>query len=241
MSDQTENIAELASALAKAQGAIVNAAKDTENTFFHSRYATLASVWDACRKPLADNGLAVVQTVTETDRGQVLVTTLAHASGQWMRSHYPVVPVKQDPQGFGSALTYARRYALSAMVGVAPADDDGEAAVGRGGNGFDKLDRKPQQAPPRAVQSVPKAAPPPKLALPPIPDKLTQIPTEVLQFAVPLRGLTGVEFDEMDVADLELCSEQCKLLLPKFKTDDGKRWLTAIIGEAQHRIGQVQQ
>lgn len=128
---QSDSIAALAAALAKAQGAIKGAAKDRVNPGFRSKYADLASVWDACRKQLSDNGLAVIQTTDEADDAVVVVTTLAHSSGEWISGRLKLRPVKADPQGMGSALTYARRYALSAIVGIAPDDDDGEAAQGR--------------------------------------------------------------------------------------------------------------
>jgi len=137
---QSEQIDQLAKALAAAQGAMKSAAKDVENTFYKSSYADLAACMAACREPLSKNGLAIIQTTQYEGEQTWLETTLAHSSGQWMRSRYPVRPIKNDPQGVGSALTYARRYALMSMVGVvASDDDDGEAAVGRtNGNGHAK-------------------------------------------------------------------------------------------------------
>lgn len=127
----SEQINELAAAMAKAQGAFDHAKKDVANAFFKSKYADLASVIDAAKKPLADNGLTVIQT-TEFDEshGVILVTTLAHSSGQWITGRYPIHPVKNDPQSFGSAITYARRYCFSAITGIAADDDDGNAASG---------------------------------------------------------------------------------------------------------------
>lgn len=133
MSEQSENIGDLAAALAKAQGKITGALKDSSNPFFKSRYADLASVWDACRGPLSENGLAVVQLTESDDAGVYVSTTLAHLSGQWMRSRLRLSPKDSTPQGMGSAITYGRRYALAAIVGVAQVDDDGNAASGRGG------------------------------------------------------------------------------------------------------------
>jgi hypothetical protein len=132
---QSESIAKLAEALSKAQGSIKGAAKDTENPFFKSRYADLASVWDACREALTANGLSVIQTTDDGVEGVTVITTLAHSSGEWMRGRLTMKPVKNDPQGIGSTITYARRYALAAMVGVAPEDDDGNSASGRQPNG----------------------------------------------------------------------------------------------------------
>jgi len=127
----SDSINEITAALSKAQGELVGAVKDSKNPFFKSNYADLSSVWDSCRAQLSKNGLAVTQLLQESEKGLSLVTLLSHSSGQWMKSVYPVKPVKDDPQGIGSAITYARRYALSAMVGVAQVDDDGEASMGR--------------------------------------------------------------------------------------------------------------
>lgn len=128
---QSPDIAELAKALAGAQGSIGNAIKDSANPFFKSSYSSLASVREACQEHLSKFGIAVIQSPTFIDGAQYLCTTLAHSSGQWMRGFYPINPVKNDPQGVGSAITYARRYALAAMTGVAPEDDDGNAASGK--------------------------------------------------------------------------------------------------------------
>lgn len=131
MSTRSEQINELAAALAKAQGEMTGAIKDTANLFFKSKYADLAAVLDACRNPLSKNGLAVTQTLDYGASGVSLVTTLMHSSGQWTSSTLPVNPVKDDPQGLGSCITYMRRYALAAIVGVAQVDDDGHAASGK--------------------------------------------------------------------------------------------------------------
>jgi hypothetical protein len=128
---QSESIAALAAALSKAQADITGALKDSSNPFFKSKYADLASCWDACRKQLAANGLCVIQTTGMTDAGLVLITTLAHSSGEWMRGVLPVVTKDNGPQAQGSGITYARRYALAAIVGLAQIDDDAEAAQAR--------------------------------------------------------------------------------------------------------------
>lgn len=131
---QSDSIKELTIALVKVQGVIEGAVRDSENPFFRSRYADLSSVWNACRKPLSDNGLAVIQTMGvegTTSSCDTLVTTLVHTSGEWIRGSMRLHPVKLDPQGQGSAMTYARRYSLAAIVGIAPEDDDAELAMGR--------------------------------------------------------------------------------------------------------------
>lgn len=125
---RSESVKELTTALAKAQAEITGAEKKSENPHFKSNYADLASVWEACREPLSKNGLSVTQT-TYTECAQIhLVTTLFHSSGEWLASKIPLILQRQDMQGLGSALTYARRYSLAAIVGVAQEDDDGNAA-----------------------------------------------------------------------------------------------------------------
>lgn len=129
--DKSETIIELAKALAKAQGQISPALKDSENPHFRSKYADLSSVWAACRKPLTDNGLSVVQMPVDapTPSSVALTTLLLHTSGEYISSTVSAPLTKQDAQGIGSALTYLRRYALSAIIGVvADDDDDGNAA-----------------------------------------------------------------------------------------------------------------
>jgi hypothetical protein len=126
--NHSESINEIATALAKAQGQIEGARKDSTNPHFKSSYADLSSVWDACRKALTSNGLSVAQGPVSDDGRIGVSTMLMHTSGQWLRATFYMRPTKDDPQGAGSALTYARRYALAAMVGVSPEDDDGNAA-----------------------------------------------------------------------------------------------------------------
>ncbi|MDE2098422.1 MAG: ERF family protein [Patescibacteria group bacterium] len=140
---QSAQIDQLATALAKAQAEITGAKKNSDNPFFKSKYADLAEVWDVIREPLSRNGLAVLQFPsfrisafpgadgTPIDPyARVYVTTiLTHASGQFVADELSLKPSKDDPQSVGSAITYARRYALAAAVGVAQEDDDGERAT----------------------------------------------------------------------------------------------------------------
>ena len=129
--NKSESIKELATALAKAQGQIKGAVKDSANPFFKSKYADLASVVEAIRSAFAANGLSYIQSVEPSDKDEVRVeTTILHSSGEWIGCGVLALPVsKVDAQGYGSALTYARRYSLSAATGVAPEDDDGNAAT----------------------------------------------------------------------------------------------------------------
>jgi hypothetical protein len=121
-------ISKLAEALSKAQLEITGAVKDSSNPFFKSTYADLASVLDAM-KPLNKYGLALIQMPIDGGDVVKLVTTLVHSSGEWMQSTYSMRPVKNDPQGIGSCITYMRRYAASAFCGIAQVDDDGNAAT----------------------------------------------------------------------------------------------------------------
>lgn len=124
----SETTAFIAKALSAAQGQMRAAEKGSINKHLGNRYADIASVWDVCRAPLAANGLALVQTIGWESPSIVLETRLLHVSGEWIEGRYPVKPTKDDPQGLGSAITYARRYSLMAMVGVvADEDDDGHA------------------------------------------------------------------------------------------------------------------
>lgn len=125
---KSEQVNELAAALAKAQGEIKNAVVNKTNPHFKNKYADLSSVRDAIQGPLAKNGLAYTQVIEIRESGMVLVTALWHTSGQWISSEY-LLPETARPQEMGSALTYARRYSLSAMVGIATdEDDDAEGA-----------------------------------------------------------------------------------------------------------------
>jgi hypothetical protein len=131
--NQSQDVKDLFTALSKAQGEIRGALKDSSNPFFKSKYADLESVWEACRPSLVKNGLSVAQTTEYIEgAGICVVTTLGHTSGQWIKGSLPIMAKSQDPQGVGSAITYARRYALAAIVGVVQVDDDAEAAMSRG-------------------------------------------------------------------------------------------------------------
>jgi len=131
MINQSESIANLTLALSIVQGKMSHAVKDSANPFFKSKYADLESVWDACRSLLAENGLAVMQfpgLYTDHDKSMSLTTIISHKSGEYLSQEMSVPVTKADAQGAGSALTYMRRYALAAVVGVVQADDDGNAA-----------------------------------------------------------------------------------------------------------------
>ena len=143
MEYQSQEIGELAKALALAQGKMTFAIKENAAPVFEKNdagkairsgkmrtYADLSSVIEAIRGPLSENGLAFVQAVMPSISGVRIRTTLMHSSGQWIAGEISLPPDKMNGiHGMGSALTYARRYALAAMVGIAQDDDDGEAAM----------------------------------------------------------------------------------------------------------------
>lgn len=146
---QSEKTDLISKALIGAWDKMKTAKKQNDNPFFKSKYADFGSVVDACKSALLENDLVVTQPTTIINGQTALVTTLLHSSGQWVRGLYPVNPIKNDPQAIGSAITYARRYALASIVGlVAEEDDDGEMAMGRG-----------------QVQPIVKAKPAPKIEL----------------------------------------------------------------------------
>ncbi len=130
MIETSQEFTEVAKALVEVQKVLQGAKKDSLNPFHKSKYADLTSVWEACREPLTANGLSVVQTVGSAENGYLQLTTmLLHTTGQFVRDTL-VMKLKEDtPQGVGSAITYARRYALASIVGVCPEDDDGESAT----------------------------------------------------------------------------------------------------------------
>ena len=138
---QSENINELALALSKVQGAIQPAKKDSNNPFFKSKYADLTSVWESCREELSTNQIAVVQGLDDTETHLVVMTTLIHSSGQWMKSKMMISKTMADKgqqkerpmtaQEIGAATTYLRRFSLASVVGICTEDDDGNIASGK--------------------------------------------------------------------------------------------------------------
>lgn len=203
----SENIGNLAAALAKAQGAMKGATRDSSNPYFKSKYADLASVWEACREALTANELAIMQTNKQTDGLTVVIeTTLAHSSGEWMTSDLTMVPTKADPQGIGSCITYARRYALAAMVGVAPEDDDGNAASGKNGapgappvaTGLKPMTPVAPPKPAEAPKTAPEASSQPKIP-PKAPKPATAPVTDTLEAEVveTIPVPTPVDADDM--------------------------------------------
>ena len=120
----------IATALAKAQANMGKALKNVANNHFRSKYADLGNVMDACLPALNDAGIAVIQPTGEDEHGRFVETILIHGeSGEHLSCRVPLIVAKNDMQGYGSAVTYARRYGLMAMAGIAADDDDGNAAA----------------------------------------------------------------------------------------------------------------
>ena len=152
--NHSDTIAELAKALCKFQGEVTQPVKNKVNPGFHYKYADLTSILQAIQKPLLENGLSISQPMIETDGKTILETVLFHISGEWLRGEMLLHPVKDDPQAQGSALTYARRYSLSSILGIsADDDDDAESATDRG-----KKTQKPTESRPLQSQEKPPVA-----------------------------------------------------------------------------------
>jgi len=129
MEIHSNTVSEIAKALAKAQGEFDSAKKSSVNPHFRSKYADLSAIWDALRDVLPRFELCVTQTLMPNDNGKVfLITTLIHSSGEWFKSYYPLLIEKENSQGMGSAVSYARRYSLAAICGITQEDDDGNLA-----------------------------------------------------------------------------------------------------------------
>lgn len=137
----SDSIKELAGAMNKAQSHMTAAKKDSANPFFKSKYADLGSVILALKEAFAENGLSYMQAPIMQDNAVGVTTRVMHESGEWIEETLMLPLAKMDAQAAGSAITYARRYALQSMAGIPAADDDAEFAMGRS-------DEKPAKAKP---------------------------------------------------------------------------------------------
>jgi hypothetical protein len=145
MIETSNDTAKLDEALAKAQGEIEAASKDRNNPAFKSKYADITSIWEAARPALAKHGISVTQWPVHADDTRLHIVTRVAFKGEWIRAHFSIPVTKNDAQGYGSATTYAKRYALAAALGVvADDDDDGNAASAR-----------PQYEPKKAAAPMP--------------------------------------------------------------------------------------
>lgn len=164
----SQEINELAAALSKAQGAMKGAEKDSKNPHLSNKYASLSAIIEAARKPLSDNGLSWTQLIGQTEGGVILETVLLHSSGQWLSSEQPVTITVlsnkgiNEAQALGSGLTYFKRYALAAMLGISIADedDDGNAAQVQVGRQQRQAPRPPQEQSAEGTNGHSKGKPP---------------------------------------------------------------------------------
>lgn len=126
--NKSETIGEIAKALCKAQDEMGGAAKSSTNPFFNSSYSALPEVIKAIKEPFCNHGLSYSQFPVVEDGRAGVITILMHTSGEWLESKLLLPVAKQDAQATGSAITYARRYALQSIAGIPSEDDDGNAA-----------------------------------------------------------------------------------------------------------------
>ena len=212
----------LQEALAKAQGAFGTVAKTRWNSFDGFAYATLAGILEAIRQPLAENGLAVLQFVSSTPQGISVVTRLQHVSGECEESPPLFLPVaKQTPQGYGAAITYARKYSLQALLCIASDGDLDADAQGETSN------------PSRRASRAPSAA------------QAYQASQEVAQAAegggpvVPFGKLKGKRVSELEERQLHWFSDQAKKKLEDPKAaryhEEQRTWLAALQAELARR------
>jgi hypothetical protein len=175
----------IASALVKAQKEFGPALKTSSNPHFRSRYADLSACVEAVIDALNNNGIYLMQLTEEHEAGVKVSTTFIHESGEQMSGGSLFMPaIKNDPQGFGSALSYARRYSLMAACGIAPEDDDANSAS------------KPQVAAPKPVPKPapkPVEAPPPPPPPPPAPPKKVEGKDQEWQLKVSAQPETSYE------------------------------------------------
>jgi hypothetical protein len=161
MTEQITSSAELEKlfqALALAQGEMKPAVLDMKNPHFNSRYASMTSIQEAYQGPLHRHGLSIVQQVFSDDSRFFIRTVLGHTSGQWMASVFELVTDRKNMQSLGSAITYARRYGISALIGVVDTeDDDGNAAVGKPDTSRNQMTRREPNRPviPEAISTHP--------------------------------------------------------------------------------------
>lgn len=195
---QSESINEIAAALAKAQGEMEPAVFDRVNPHFKSKYATLTAIMDTVKRPLAKNNLAVVQSLEGSRDAMYLVTKIVHSSGQWIADDgIPLVLDKNNMQGLGSAMSYAKRYGISSLLTVvADEDDDAEGAVGR----------------PESKQVTQQKAAPPK----------KQKPAESIDLSeviVPMGSLSGKKLKDIEPEQLQVFLDNTKKYLEGRESD----------------------
>lgn len=241
--DKSEQINELAAALAKAQSEIRPALKDSVNPFFRSKYADLGSVWDACRAPLTANGLSVAQFPAPCEPGYAaLQTILMHSSGQYISSVATARLVKYDKQGntipsddvqgLGSALTYLRRYSLAAVVGiVADEDDDGNAAARPASNGNGATYQKPRTQEPEPERIGPAEA----AALAPLQQRAKALREAERQYLGSVPAFSQADAKNASRLQVEITRSRKALAIYSEQADDAGHLDTYLIEAARIR------
>lgn len=207
MFETSATTAKLEEALAKAQASFHAAAKDATNPHFGSKYADLASIMEACRAALTSNGIAVTQWPVHRDDQRLGIITRLAMGGEWMQSTWSIPVSKGDAQGYGSAVTYARRYALAAAVGVvADEDDDGNAAS-----------EKPKQE----AKKAPTATSSRTTSTKPGPDTSAMTPEQREGWEMEIQLAASIGLDELrklsDDMSTRLTAGQKEVLRPAFK------------------------
>jgi len=171
--NKSESITNLVKSLTTFQGKMTAVKKDATNPFYKSKYATLDTIWESIRKPLSENGLSVAQTMNLIEDKNVLETTLYHTSGEWISGTQLVNPIKDDPQSLGSAISYARRYSLSAILGIVT-DEDDDANVAT------KPETKPKEKPISTIVEAPQKS-----------ETITPAQTKKIYASVKEKGITA--------------------------------------------------
>ena len=157
--NKSNSIKEIATALSKAQGEFQNTKKEKVNPFFGKKYADLAALWDTCRPVLSKHGLSLLQGVSSNENNVTITTLLMPPPREWIESELGLHADQPTPQKMGSAITYGRRYSLSAMLGLAAdEDDDGNEASKEDGK---KKQQKKTDPPPQKKSTSKETSPPP--------------------------------------------------------------------------------
>jgi hypothetical protein len=215
--NRSDKLGELAKALAKAQSEMTAALKSSENPHFRSRYADLAAVFDACKEALNKNGFAIVQRVENDANGACVETMLLHSSGEFVSSKCWLPVAQKTAQAYGSAITYARRYGLTSLAGVAAdEDDDGNAA-------------SEQSYQPQAARPAPAPSPAP----------VQPQPVPLSGPVIPFGKRKGQPIATLDEKSLAWYRAQAEAELAdpakaKFHASTAQ-WLNALAAEAQRR------
>ena len=249
---KSESIKELATALALAQGEMKNAPKSSDNPFYRSKYADLSSVWDTARGPLTKNGLSIIQLPGTTPEGKpTLETILAHSSGEYVAETVVMTPVRQikgggfelanDPQALGSAFSYARRYGLAAICGVATEDDDGNSAS-------DVKDKSSAPTPQSPGVGSPKEGGTPVPPSPPVnQDDEISMRDYLLELCEQIAAIEGIEINAV-IYDLTVDKKTGKYgkqkssdIAWKLSKKDGTEWypLKAIVSKAEKALADL--